>query len=271
LDVAHGEFQWGKKAWGRLPCAVNSFPADTVVHARPQGASSQDAQQARTTLTPISQLQVSDEVLAIAEWKDKGSNPKQDQRLSYEKVTDIFTSFKEQTLIHLTLANGEQLTATDGHPFNTSEGWRDAILLKKGGKLLLPGEAQGVVEITQIAHRIETLTTYNLEVANAHTFFVGNDGVLVHNGVRPPNLTPPGGGRRGAHRAAKRNCNIPMCQQPDAVEPSRDRQGRRIAGRTYKYGECVIQEHADGHDYPDDPSQNRGPHFNDPKKRHYDY
>jgi hypothetical protein len=167
LDVAHGEFQWGKKAWDRLPCAVNSFPADTVVHARPQGASSQDAQQARTTLTPISQLQVSDEVLAIAEWKDKGSNPKQDQRLSYEKVTDIFTSFKEQTLIHLTLANGEQLTATDGHPFNTPEGWRDAIVLKKGGKLLLPGEAQGMVEITQIAHRIETLTTYNLEVAQA--------------------------------------------------------------------------------------------------------
>jgi hypothetical protein len=80
------------------------------------------------------------------------------------------------------LEDGTHLTATEGHPFKTPEGWRDAIVLKKGGKLLLPGEAQGVVEITQIAHRIETLTTYNLEVANAHTFFVGNDGVLVHNG-----------------------------------------------------------------------------------------
>ncbi|MCA3174272.1 MAG: RHS domain-containing protein, partial [Burkholderiales bacterium] len=176
--------QWGKKLWDRLPCAVNSFPADTVVHAKPQGASKQDAQQAQTTLKAISQLQVGDEVLAIAEWKDKGSNPKQDQRLSYEKVTDIFTSFKEQTLVHLTLANGEQLTATEGHPFKTTEGWRDAILLKKGGKLLLKGgdaDSEPAVEIAEIRTERKTLPVYNIEVANAHTYFVGIDGVGVHN------------------------------------------------------------------------------------------
>ncbi len=173
----------------------------------------------------------------------------------------------------ITLQDGNSLTANQGHPFNTPEGWRDAILLKKGGKLLLKGDGDSAqtVEIASVTHRTEIQTTYNLEVANAHTFFVGEEGVWVHNGVRPPSLAPPGGGRRGAFREAKRNCNIPMCQQPDAVGPSRDRKGRKLAGRTYTFGDCEIREHADGHDFPDDPSQNRGPHFNDPKEGHYDY
>jgi YD repeat-containing protein len=178
-----------KKTWDRLPCAVNSFPADTVVHAKPQGASLQDAQQAQATLKAISQLQVGDEVLAIAEWKDKGTASQQDQRLSYEKVTDFFTSYKEQTLIHLTLASGEQLTATEGHPFKTLEGWRDAVMLKKGGKLLLKGgdeTSEPAVEITDIQTERKTLPVYNIEVANAHTYFVGIDGVGVHNGRCTP-------------------------------------------------------------------------------------
>jgi len=62
-----------------------------------------------------------------------------DRRLSYEKVTDVYTSYKAQTLVHLTLDGGQTLTATEGHPFKTADGWRDAIMLKKGGKLLLKG------------------------------------------------------------------------------------------------------------------------------------
>jgi hypothetical protein len=144
--------------------------------------------QAQASHRAISQLQVGDGVLAIAEWKDKGSEAKLDQRLSYEKVTDIFTSFKEQTLIHLTLANGEQLTATEGHPFKTVEGWRDAVMLKKGGKLLLKGgeeDSEPALEITEIRTERKTLPVYNIEVANAHTYFVGIDGVVVHNAGCP--------------------------------------------------------------------------------------
>ncbi|GHT96593.1 hypothetical protein AGMMS49545_21960 [Betaproteobacteria bacterium] len=136
-----------------------------------------------------------DEVLALAEWKDKGAEDGLDQRLSYEKVTDIFTSSKEQALVYLTLETGEVITATDGHPFKTAEGWRDAILLKKGGKLLLkgageetgPDQAEGGdnerrVMIADVRIEHKTVKAYNLEVANAHTFFVGEDGVAVHNG-----------------------------------------------------------------------------------------
>ncbi|QZA80072.1 Hint domain-containing protein [Deefgea piscis] len=104
--------------------------------------------------------------------------------MSYEKVTDVFTSNKPQTLIHLTLDNGEQITATEGHPFKTVDGWRDAVLLKKGGQLLLKGgdaDAERLATIVEISSEQKTLPVFNLEVANAYTFFVGEEGVLVHN------------------------------------------------------------------------------------------
>jgi hypothetical protein len=168
-----------------------------------------------------------DEVLAFNEWKPKSTSTT-DTRLSYEKVVDIYTSYKQQTLVHLTLDNGQRLTATEGHPFKTTDGWRDAVLLKKGGQLLLKGGEDGAeavatdlqpnkplaqgnnaqaatesvansatnnsqaanaaqpgeraITIADIRLEVTTVAVYNLEVANAHTFFVGADGVLVHNG-----------------------------------------------------------------------------------------
>ena len=142
---------------------------------------------------------------------------------------DIVTSHREQTLVHLSLSNGDKLTATEGHPFKTTDGWRDAILLKKGGKLLLrakgdepPGVrvadsdgafAERVATIAEI--RIERLTVpvFNLEVANAHTFYVGVDGALVHNGklyLVPGSRTPSGkpyGGRTKHPNVSDRGCS----------------------------------------------------------------
>ena len=117
-------------------------------------------------------------MLAKSEWKDES--------LSYEPITDIIsTPNAKQTWVHLTLDNGNTITTTDGHPFNTPEGWRNAILLKKGGQLLLKGEEgePKTITITNISIETKHQTTYNLEVANAHTFFVGENGVLVHNAM----------------------------------------------------------------------------------------
>ena len=102
----------------------------------------------------------------------------------YEKVTDIASLFKEQTLLHITLSNGQTIQATAGHPFKTREGWRDAVLLKKGGQLLLGGDAdkETYTTITDIREEVKTTAVFNLEVANLHTFFVGVEGVVVHNG-----------------------------------------------------------------------------------------
>jgi hypothetical protein len=184
----------------KMPPCANSFTGETPVHVKPQEATAETAQQGKAELKPVSQIRVGDEVLAFAEWQDKGKTPGKDERLSYEKVTDIFTSYREQRLIQLTLETGETITATEGHPFRTTEGWRDAILLKRGGKLLLKGageepdpaqpqlrtgvatqDGERVVAITEIRTERKTIQVYNLEVANAHTFFVGEEGVLGHN------------------------------------------------------------------------------------------
>ena len=182
-----GKFgQWMSTAMGVAGGLMsNSFMPETLVHVRPPGAGAEDARQAKAVLKPIGELKPGDEVLALAEWKDKGNDAKADARLGYERVTDVFTSQREQTLVHLTLDSGETITATEGHPFRTSEGWRDAVLLKRGGQLLLKGsEGDGSVRVATLADvRIEkkTVQVFNLEVANAHTFFVGIDGALVHN------------------------------------------------------------------------------------------
>ncbi len=124
------------------------------------------------------------------------SKPTSAQR--YEKVTDIASSFKAQTLLHLTLDNGQTIQATAGHPFKTSEGWRDAVMLKKGGKLLLKGgdadaeadanSAERYITITDIREEVKTTAVFNLEVANLHTFFVGEEGLVVHNGRCTPKM-----------------------------------------------------------------------------------
>ena len=210
LDPCDAEVPWGDCAkeclnplnWLRLPiprkfgaasCALNSFTRETLVQIKPEDAQAGEAQQGKVAFKAIDQIEVGDEVLALAEWKDKGREDDLDQRLSYEKVVDILTSSKEQRLVYLTLDTGETIAATDGHPFKTTEGWRDAILLKKGGKLLLKGagetdperaegkDAERTATITDVRIEKKTVKVYNLEVANDHTFFVGEDGVAVHN------------------------------------------------------------------------------------------
>ena len=88
-----------------------------------------------------------------------------------------------QKWVHLTLADGKTIDATEGHPFRTVEGWRDAVLLEKGDILILTGSdgKPSTIQVDEIRYETKVLTTYNLEVANAHTFFVGEDAVLVHN------------------------------------------------------------------------------------------
>ena len=124
----------------------------------------------------------------------------------YEKVTDIASSFKEQTLLHISLSNGQTIQATAGHPFKTLEGWRDAVLLKKGGQLLLGGEADAgqpterYATITDIREEVKTTAVFNLEVANLHTFFVGVDGVVVHNAKKADSYKEKAGGWDWAER-----------------------------------------------------------------------
>ncbi len=146
----------------------------------------------------------------------------------------ISTPNREQKWVHVTLSDGKVITATEGHPFRTAEGWRDAVLLKKGDILILTGSdgKLSTIQVDGIRYETKVLTTYNLEVANAHTFFVGEDGVLVHN-CKITSADLRKGSGYSTFKASKENAlkqNNGMCQycqkkpatQGDHIIPLKD-------------------------------------------------
>ena len=176
-------FKTLKSLWDRIPCALQSFPDDTVVRVRPPGSVPSDALTGRAVLKPIGDVSVGDEVLAYQEWAaDAGKSG----TLVYELVTDIYSSSRSQEIFEIALSSGERIRATAGHPFKTSEGWRDASFLKVGDTLLSLNGIGGVSaaersSIAAISVSTETIPVHNLQVANAHAYFVGLDGQLAHN------------------------------------------------------------------------------------------
>ena len=167
------------------------------------------------------------------------------------------------------------IQTTNEHPFYVEQrGWVFAEYLKIDDVVVtLDGDQARILDTKLIS---EPAIVYNFKVEEAHTYYVTEEALLVHNNPcasRPPNLTPDGAGRRGALRQARRDAGIPNSQQPDRITPALGRDGKPLpgGGRDYYYGDIVIRDHAGGHNYgPTDP-QNRGPHINGPGNRHYDY
>ena len=102
----------------------------------------------------------------------------------------------------------------------------------------------------------------------------------VAKGVRPPNLSPLGAGRKGAFKEAKRQSGIPASQQPSRVLPNLDKRGKVQPGKVYEFDipasgggtkAVRIRNDAGGHNFGAGNSQNRGPHFNDEAGNHFDY
>ncbi|NLL66859.1 MAG: type IV secretion protein Rhs [Clostridiaceae bacterium] len=89
---------------------------------------------------------------------------------------------------------------------------------------------------------------------------------------RPPNLSPKNARRNGAFREAKRKNGIPVSEQPKKVTPNVDKRGNSQPGKIYEFENGVkIRDDSAGHIFNDNPTQNRGSHFNDPAGNHYDY
>ncbi len=177
-------WQWGRKLFKRNPCGNNSFDADTLVHVRRDGMLTSEAMLGVSELRPIASVKVGDEVLALAEWRDRGGAEGVDERLSYEKVTNVYTSFKEQFLVRLVLEDGTALVATEGHVFRTTEGWRDAVLVEPGMQIenLSTGSNERTsVRVVGKDIQLQREQVFNLEIAGSHTFFV--EGVLAHNDI----------------------------------------------------------------------------------------
>jgi hypothetical protein len=92
----------------------------------------------------------------------------------------------ERTYVHqdratFTLDYGTSaLGTTATHPFYTDNGWVKAIDLRPGMDCYLDSGAR--ITLQRVEHpQAHPQTVYNLQVTGFHTYFVGSEGVWVHN------------------------------------------------------------------------------------------
>jgi intein/homing endonuclease len=123
-------------------------------------------------LKPISEVKVGDKVLSIDE---------RTETTLYQPVMAVIQGVKQYQMVKITLDSGESIEATAEHPFYIKgKGWNPANSLKVGQALQLHNGTTVVIKEIDTSVRLEKV--YNLTVAHTHNYFVGEDGVLVHNG-----------------------------------------------------------------------------------------
>jgi RHS repeat-associated protein len=135
----------------------NSFTMGTLVHTQ-------------KGLVPISEVKIGDVV-----WSYNEEIGEQE----WNEVIHLIQKEQNYDLISLTLENGEIIEATEEHPFYVEdEGWKNAEELTVGSVLSLK---KGNSKVISIAYDTRTVTVYNLTVADSHTYYIGNQGVLARN------------------------------------------------------------------------------------------
>jgi RHS repeat-associated protein len=143
------------KAANNLPCPVNSFSAETLV-ATENG------------LKPIDEVTEGELVYAYNEATGE---------VGLYPVTDEIAHL-DSRIVTLTI-DGERIYTTPEHPFYANGQWIDAGKLRIGDLVRRLDGRMGDVEAVIVEERQQVM--YNLTVAEAHTFFVGEQQWLVHN------------------------------------------------------------------------------------------
>ena len=105
--------------------------------------------------------------------------------VAYKEVVRTFVNTTDE-ITHVTIENaeGEQETidSTPEHPFYVEGlGWVEASALHPGMTIWFSNGTKGTVEDISNEGLEEPVTVYNFEVAEFHTYFVGECGALVHN------------------------------------------------------------------------------------------
>ena len=125
----------------------------------------------KSGLVPIEDIQPGDLVWAT------------DEETGETSLKEVVQTFRNETeeWVHITV-DGEKITCTPNHPFySLVKGWTSAIDLRAGDILVMLNGEYVVVE--QVQHELleSPETTYNFEVEDYHTYYVGEKSVLVHN------------------------------------------------------------------------------------------
>ena len=94
--------------------------------------------------------------------------------------------------MHL-FVEGEEITTTPEHPFYVpNKGWIRAIELRAGDILVVVNGEYVVLEKVQHEILEAPIKVYNFEVKDFHTYFVGENSVLVHNSCKADTLASKG-------------------------------------------------------------------------------
>ncbi|MCS6861968.1 MAG: HINT domain-containing protein, partial [Abditibacteriales bacterium] len=135
--------------------------------------------QTKEGLKPIEEVQAGEWVV---------SRDERTGAVSYQRVKRTFERGSAE--IVTVQAGKETIKTTPEHPFWVEgKGWVAAKALARGARLVTADEKVIVVTEVQVeAVRGPPVIVYNFEVENTHTYFVGKQGVWVHNACRPLDL-----------------------------------------------------------------------------------
>jgi len=134
---------------------------------------------------PIEEIKVGD---IVASKNDKTGE------VDWKPVAQLFQNHNK-TVLNIgfigSLGITETLGTTEEHPFWVEgKGWTNAGDLEVGDEITTL--ENGSVKVSTIATSSEKHTTYNFEVEDYHTYFVGDAGLWVHNMCKNPNSDPLG-------------------------------------------------------------------------------
>ena len=98
-----------------------------------------------------------------------------------KEVLTVYVHDDETEILHLHTTAGDVDTTTN-HPFYVlGRGWVAAGDLNEGDEVYLIDGSTAYVTGAELERFTEPVTVYNLEVADLHTYFVGEKSILVHN------------------------------------------------------------------------------------------
>ena len=158
VGITSGVMAGGMQFVGQKLGMIQCFIAGTLVATK-------------SGLVPIEDIQPGDLVWAT------------DEETGETALKEVVQTFRNETeeWVHVKV-NGEEITCTPMHPFYSPvKGWTSAVDLRAGDILVMLNGEYVVVE--QVQHELleSPETTYNFEVEDYHTYYVGEKSVLVHN------------------------------------------------------------------------------------------
>ncbi|AWF81932.1 hypothetical protein BTJ40_14465 [Microbulbifer sp. A4B17] len=171
----------------------------------------------------------------------------------WKPVSQLFTKYREIYELIVVSDSGEEkrIETTDDHPFYIAgKEWVDAVELNPGDQIETDKNSTAIVKLVRLVGRTDT--TYNIEVADFHTYYVTRLNLLVHNC----------GGNKGKGKRFKNR--IPDRGEPGTV-------AENPAGTTRKkYGPDgnVQKEWNKGHG-PKAPQNEQSDHIHDYKPNLY--